>query len=164
VGIFTTTELKDHADLMSCIKEAFCATHLDVVVMLARPDAEFDFLHSGGALGLLLLELGLLVLVFAEVHNAAHWWIRICSDFNQIKSDHFGLLQSLAGAHHAQLVSVVQHDAHLGRADTIINTRGFALLTTLHITFLWLSDGFVLRGLDATQGDAAVLHSYLRRG
>ena len=94
VGVFTTTELKLHSHLVTFVEKLFSSGALDVVVMLFRPDTEFYFLHFGRTFALgSLFELGLLILVFAVIHDATHRRIRIGCNLDKIKSNGLGLIK-----------------------------------------------------------------------
>jgi len=86
MGIFTPSELELDFKLVTFFKEFLGVTQLGLVVMGADFHAKFDFLDlCRGVLAFFFL-LGELVLVFAEIGNAANRRIGCGSDFNQVES------------------------------------------------------------------------------
>lgn len=145
VGVFTAAELEDEAAFVVGVEEALGAAHLDVVVVFAGADAEFDFLHAGGAFRLLLLQFRLLVLVFAIVDDLADRWVRLFGDFDKIESELHGLGECLADAEDAELLAVGGDDADLGGTDTVVDASHVAETAPV-LRFGWLGYGFVLVG------------------
>ena len=154
MGVFAALELEHEAHLVVAVKKALGAPEFDVVVVLAGDDAEFDFLHPRGALGLLFLELGLLVLVFPVVNDLAHGRVHLAGDFDEVEAHGDGPGHGFTGAHHAELLAGSEDDADFGSADSVVDPRHVAETTPVLVS-LWLSYGDVLRWVDATHRGAS---------
>ena len=93
----------------------------EIVRINAR--AELDFLHAIGVLVLLafLFLFGLLVAVFAEIDNAAHWRRGIGCDFDEIHTLLPGEVDSFGESHDAELGALVTDNADFAGADFPVN-------------------------------------------
>ena len=131
VGVFTTAELQDEAALVVGLEESFGAAQLDVVVVLAGADAEFHFLHPGGALRLLLLQLRLLVLVLPVVDDLADRRVHLAGDLDEVESERLGFGERLAGTHDAELLAVGEDDTDFRGADAVVDPRHVAVTTPI---------------------------------
>jgi hypothetical protein len=99
----------------------------------------------------LLFELGLLVLELAVIDDLAHRRIHLPGDLDEVEPERLGLGKRLAGAHDSKLLSVGHDDADFGGTNSVVDPRHVAVTTPVLVS-LWLSDGFVLRWVDATPG------------
>lgn len=154
VGVFAAAELEHEAAFVVALKESFGATKLDVVVVLASADAEFDFLHPGGAFGFLFFEFRLLVFVFPVIDDLADRRIHLAGDLDEIEAERLGFGEGIAGTHDSELLAVTGDDADFRGADAVVDPRHIAE-TTPGLIFLWLSDGSVLQWVDATRRDVS---------
>ena len=122
MGVLTTTELKDHLELVALLEEFLGMAELRLVVM--RPDlhAELDLLDLAGAVLALLLFLRQLVLELAEVGDAADGGIGRRGHLDEVKAVGFGPADGLLGFQDADLLAGgADDDADLAGADAVVD-------------------------------------------
>src|SRR5688500_5763157 len=125
VGHFAAAVAQGDFRLVAFFQEPRQVAQLDLVVALVGPGAKLDLLDDD----LLLLELGfvaflgLTVLVFPVIHDAAHRGLRGGCDLDQVE---LGLFRHLVGdrqGHHADLLAGGSYQTDLGRIDLAVDPR-----------------------------------------
>ena len=150
VGVFASAELQDEAALVVALEETFGPAQFDIVIVLAGADAEFHFLHAGGAFRFLFFQFRLLVFVFPVIDDFADRRVHLTGDFDEVESEGLGFGESLAGTHDAELLAGGEDDTNFRGTDAVIDPRHVAVTTPVLVS-CGLSDGIVLQWVDATR-------------
>jgi len=121
-GHFAAAEENGRLHLIAFAEEAQHVVLLRLIVVIVHVNAELHFLDDDVVLFLLglALTLFLLILVFAEVHDAAHRRLRRRGDFYQIQISFAGDFERFEGGHNTQLVSCVINYAYFADADALV--------------------------------------------
>src|SRR5262249_53401481 len=122
---FTPAEENRRLDLVTFFEEALDVLLLELIIVFVDLGAELDLFDENHFLVLLRLTraLLLLVLVLAEVHDAADG--RVCGrrDLDQVETLGLGNRQRLRRRHDAELRSVVVDDANFSNTNAFVHTN-----------------------------------------
>ena len=121
-----SAELQLHFELVPLVEELLGVADLGQVIVVVDVDAEFDlFDRAPGVRFFVLLLLGQLVAVFAEIDDAANGRVRIGRHFDEIETQFLGLAQGVLQLEDAELFvgRAIDH-ADFARANTVIDPDG----------------------------------------
>lgn len=121
--ILSPTETEEDLHLHVLTKKIDGVLELVLVIVRIGEGAKLDLLDldNGLILLLFLLLLGLLVLVFTKVTNAAHGRAGIGGNFHQIQPAGLGHFQCLLGGKHAHLLAVSPNNTHFADTNAVVN-------------------------------------------
>lgn len=132
VSHLAAAELQLDSHLMTFREEILGMGDLDEVVMGVDADTELEFLNLAALLMLVSLFLVFLLDVFelAVVDDFAHRRIGLRSNLHEIETALSGDAQCLVHRQDSELVlTVLLDDAHLGGADSLVDTIKFVRMT-----------------------------------
>lgn len=117
-------ELNDEAALVAFFEEAADVLGFEVEIVLVGLGPQLDLfeLEGGGAAFGGALLLGLLVLIFAVVHDATYGRVGAGRDFDQVESSLLRQAQGISSLHDAHLVAVFDH-SHLRDANALVDPQ-----------------------------------------
>jgi len=118
------TELEVNLELVALVQEALGAADLREIVVVVNIDPEFDFLELAGGVFLLLVLLGQLVAVLAEINNSADWGNGVGGDLDEVEPQALCFPQCIRQLHHAKLlIGGPEDDAHLARPYAAVDSN-----------------------------------------
>ncbi len=109
--------------LMAFLDEAAGMSHLEFKIMRVRVRMESNFFDQCNVLMLLLefLFLCYLILILAEIHQLAHWWIGIRYNLNKVESFADCQIVCFACRQDADLFPIIADNAYRWRFNLCVN-------------------------------------------
>src|SRR5262245_3866953 len=125
MGTLPTPEQHETADLVALGKELPDVPGFELEVVFLDLGAVAHLLEIDGVLLLFGFFgfLGLLVLVFAEIHDPANRGTCCGGHLHQVEPCLFGYFSRLVSGHHTELFAVLVHQPDLGAPDTLVYTN-----------------------------------------
>ena len=125
VRVFAATEDDGEDDLIFAGQEFFRSVDLGHQVLVADFWAEAEFFVFAVMSVAFVLPLLLLVLEFAEIHDAANGRLLLGSDLDEVHAGVAGLLQSFDGFDNAQQGAILSDDTNRRNADLLVDPLTF---------------------------------------
>ena len=120
---FAEAEHQRDLHLVSVEKEHFGETYLDEEVMVVNAGTQFDFLHLGRGLLLLLLLFRFFVKILSVIDDTADGRLRGRCDFEQIQAVELRDFERFLGSNNPELFAARPDAADFGGTDAFIATR-----------------------------------------
>ncbi len=127
VGVFAAAEDDGEDYLVLLGQELFGAVDLGHQVVVANLGADAELFVLAVVRVAFVLPLLLLVLEFAEVHDAANGRLLLGRDFHKVEAEVFGALQGFGGFENAELIAFRTDDADGRVADLFVDPLRFTV-------------------------------------